>query len=192
MSSEAISSEENEVIVRRFLEEVVKEKNLNVVDELIATECITHIPAIEVYEISGRDGVKNFIGQFHTVFRNFALYIDNLVAKDNNHVVTLWRGEADHLGRFEADELEVPIEPTGAHVEMWVTSVFRISDREVAEAWITMLTRTSGDEMEDDWSVMSPEDWTEPLGPGDGLVPGEEYFRKRRKPIWCRPFERCC
>lgn len=192
MASEANSSEENGAVVQRVWNEIINEKNLNVVDEVIAPEFVLHAPAIEEHEINGRDGVRNLVAQFHTVFPNLHVNIEQQMVEDHDHVVSLWILEGDHTGRYEEEELETPIEPTGAHVKAWGTSVSRISEGMVAETWVTMASRTSGDGIEENWSVMSPEDWTERLGPDDGLVPGQEYLIKQRKPFWCRPFERCC
>jgi len=63
-----MSIESNKAIVRRYFEEVVDKSKLNVLDEIVATDCIIHRP--EASEpIRGLEAFK------HALERGFSEYI---------------------------------------------------------------------------------------------------------------------
>ena len=62
-----MSAEENKAIVRRVFEEVWNKGNLDIIDELVASDFVRHDPA-SPEEIRGREGIKPFIEMYQYAF----------------------------------------------------------------------------------------------------------------------------
>ena len=73
-----MSTEENKAIVRRVIDEMVNKGNLEVADEVLASDYIYHFPT---HEINGPEGLKEFISMMRTAFPDLHVTIEDLIAE---------------------------------------------------------------------------------------------------------------
>jgi hypothetical protein len=195
MSSESVSSGANMAITRRFWEQVVNQKDLNVVTDLIATDFTLSAPANPEDDVRGPDGVRNLVEQFHTMFPDFSVTIEDQVALRTDEVVTRWRARGTSTETVEVEPGEFT-EPTGAKVECFGTSSSRFSNGKIDVTWMAMVIHASGGTIEESWSAGEPPAFMDRVVPEEGeiLEAGEEYYKfKPGKPIGCRLcFCMCC
>jgi len=195
MSSEAVSSEANKAITRRFWEEVVNQKDLKVVNDIIAPDFTLYAPSIREGEIRGPDGVRNLVEQFHTMCPDLSFTIEDQVALGTDVVVSRWRGSGTSTEPVEVEPSKFT-EPTGAEIEWFGTSSSRLSNGKIERTWMAMVIRSSGRTIGEGWSAGELATFTDRVVPqeGESLVAGEEYYKyKADKPMVCRLcFCRCC
>lgn len=118
-------SAENEALVRRFFDEVCNARDLDVADEIIAADYVSHIPQSPPGE--GPEGVKATV----------AIYQDALeghwdvqeVHSAGDRVFTRWIGRGTHVGEING------LAPTGAKIAVEALSVHRVADGLIAEDW---------------------------------------------------------
>jgi hypothetical protein len=195
MSSESVSSEANKAITRRFWEQVVNQRDLNVVEDLIATDFALYAPAIREDEVRGPDGVRNLVQQFHTMLPDFSVTIEDQEALGTDEVVTRWRARGTSSETVEVEPGEFA-EPTGAEVECFGTSSSRLSNGKIERTWIAMVIRGSRGTVGAKWSAGELAAFTDRIiaQEGESLERGEEYYKiKPGKPLACRLcFCKCC
>jgi hypothetical protein len=182
-------------ITRRFWEQVVNQKDLHVVKDLIATDFTLYAPAIRADEVRGPDGVRNLVKQFHTMLPDFSVTIEYQEAPGPDEVVTRWRARGTSTETVEVEPGEFT-EPTGAEVECFGTSSSRLSNGKIEKTWMAMVIRASGGTTGAGWSAGELAAFMDRVVPqeGESLETGEEYYKIRaNKPVACRLcFCRCC
>ncbi|MFN0154941.1 MAG: ester cyclase [Gaiella sp.] len=117
----------NKDIVRRLVDGVWRDRNLAVVDELVAPGYVGHDPS-QPEPIRGRDGYKQNIGIYQAAYHDAAITIDHQLA-EGDYVVTRWTGRGTHTGEL------MGISPTGKEVTVSGITISRIEEGKVAEAW---------------------------------------------------------
>ena len=118
--------EENKAIVRRLLQEVVNQKNLTVVDEVFASNCVFHGSSGQ--EVSGADIMKQILTTFFDAFDNFHVNIEDMIG-EGDKVVVRFVEMGRHQGAFEG------IAPTGKEVMWTEMAIFRITRGRIVEGW---------------------------------------------------------
>ncbi|MFQ5674713.1 MAG: ester cyclase [bacterium] len=125
-----MSVEENKAIVRRFVEEVQSQHDLDIVGELMDTNMIDHY-----YDAQGLqqpknavEGFKKFFSGMLAAFPDIKAVIHKQVAEGDN-VVTHKTLHGTHKGEFRG------IPPTGKKVSVDVIDIFRIADGKMVEHW---------------------------------------------------------
>lgn len=119
-------SEENKALVRRSFEEVWNDKNLNVIDEIMAPDVVNHSEPPGLPE--GAEGSKAFIGMYLSAFPDTRMTIEDMIAT-GDMVVTRWVATGTHEGEL------MGIPPTGKHVTVTGISINRISGGRIVEGW---------------------------------------------------------
>ena len=119
-------SEANKTLFTRFIGEVLNDKNVNAVDELMAANYIDHNPAPGVP--SGTEGMKQLMSMFFSAFPDLHATIDVLVA-EGDLVVGLITNTGTHTGDF------MGIPATGKKVSFTETHIVRIADGKAVEHW---------------------------------------------------------
>jgi steroid delta-isomerase-like uncharacterized protein len=120
-----MSTEDNKAIVRRFIEEVIGQGNLTVVDELLAAGYTYHAPGMEVRD---PDGMKQVFMMLRTAFPDWYETTEDLIA-EGNKVVFRVTGRGTHKGDF------MGIPPTGKQVTMSGIDIVRIEGGKLVEHW---------------------------------------------------------
>jgi predicted ester cyclase len=121
-------SAENEQLARRYFDEVCNQRRLDVADEIIAADHVSHDnqspPAAP-----GPDGIKETVAIYQGTLDGHWEVHEVLSVGDR--VVTRWTGSGTH----NAELLGVP--PTGNDVSVEAISIMRIADGRIAETWTT-------------------------------------------------------
>jgi predicted ester cyclase len=119
-----MTSEQNKVIVRRAFEEPWK-GNLDVIDELIATQYIGHDPA-NPEPLRGPAGVKEFISTYRAAFPDARITVEQQLA-EGDLVATRWTGRGTHEGEL------MGISPTGKRVTVSGLTISRLEGDKIVE-----------------------------------------------------------
>lgn len=103
---------------RRFVEEVLNGRNLDVLPELLTDDFTEENPVPG--QGPGRDGLRDFLQQMFTAFPDLQWTVEQMVSDDDT-VMSLSTWQGTHLGAF----LGIP--PTGnrVSVEAWTRDVLR-------------------------------------------------------------------
>ena len=98
-------SELNKLRVRLFIEAVLNEGRLELVDELIAADYVGHIRGLEP-DVAGPAGVRQFVSSRRRAHPGLYVKIEDQIAEDDR-VVTRWRATVP------AREAQAPPAPSG-------------------------------------------------------------------------------
>jgi hypothetical protein len=82
-------SELNKLRVRLFIEAVLNEGQLDLIDELIAADYVGHLPCAEL-EVTGPAGVRQLVSNHRRAHPGLYVKIDDQIAEDDR-VVTRWQ-----------------------------------------------------------------------------------------------------
>lgn len=120
------SVEANERLARRVPEEIATKRNLELIDEVYATDAVEHLP---MGDARGRDEIRADFDRFLEAFPDFSATVEGSVTQGDTVAmrVTL-RGT--HEGPF------MGIEPTNRQFEVSNMVFTRIQDGKIVERWI--------------------------------------------------------
>jgi len=118
-----MSTEENKVLVRRFVEEFWNEGNMSTADELMAPDAQIHMPTGEVVDV---DGLKGFASTFRGSFPDWHSTFEELIAEEDR-VAERWTGRGTHRGELQG------IPPTGKRVKVPGSVFYRIVGGKIVE-----------------------------------------------------------
>ena len=88
-------SVENKAIVKRIVQEIWNERNLELADELIAPDYADNVSGDGVPV--GPEGYKDTVDGVRLSFPDFEITIDDMIA-ENDKVVLVWTFRGTHLG----------------------------------------------------------------------------------------------
>ena len=98
-------SELNKLRIRLFIEAILNEGRLDLIDELIAADYVGHIPCAEP-EVTGPAGVRQLVSSHRRAHPGLYVKIEDQIAEDDR-VVTRWHAT------IPAREAQAPIAPAG-------------------------------------------------------------------------------
>jgi SnoaL-like polyketide cyclase len=98
-------SELNKLRVRLFIEAVLNEGRLELINELIAADFVGHLPGAEP-DVTGPAGVRQFVSSRRRAHPGLYVKIEDQIAEDDR-VVTCWRATVP------AREAPAPLAPAG-------------------------------------------------------------------------------
>ncbi len=116
----------NKALVQRFFEELCNDRRLELADALMTADHIYHDPQIP--NVVGPQAMAEAI----TVYQhglNGHWHIEELVAAEDDRVVTRWTGTGTH----DAELMGIPA--TGQPVRVAAISLHRIANGKLAEHW---------------------------------------------------------
>ncbi len=117
----------NKEIIRRLVDGVWRDRNLALIDDLIAQDYVGHDPT-QPAPIRGRDGFRQFVDMYLSAFHDAVVTIDDQIA-EGDQVVTRWTGRGTHTGEL------MGIAPTGKEVTVSGMTISRIENGKIAEEW---------------------------------------------------------
>ncbi len=122
-------AERNKAVVRRFIEEVQNNKNMDLFDELNAEDFVnlSAPPGMP----SDREGGKMFLGGFLAAFPDSQVTVDDMIA-EGDRVATKKTFRGTHTGDF------MGIPPTGNRVTLQYVDILRLRDGQIIEHWLSM------------------------------------------------------
>jgi steroid delta-isomerase-like uncharacterized protein len=118
-------TEENKARIRRVIEEVYNRGDLDVVDEMAASDLVIHAAS---RDIRGRDGAKQYVAALRTGFPDLRFTVEDQVA-EGDMVVTRWAARGTHRGEFQG------VPATGREIRLAGTDIDRITGGKVVECW---------------------------------------------------------
>jgi steroid delta-isomerase-like uncharacterized protein len=121
-------SERNKAQVRRVIEEIYNRGDLDLVDEVAASDLVIRIGAEEV---RGHNEIKRYVAGLRTGFPDLTLTIEDQIA-EGDMVVTRWTARGTHGGEFHG------IPATGRTVRVTGTDIDRIVDGKTVDCWVHM------------------------------------------------------
>ena len=121
-----MSENQNKALVERFYEQVWRNGNLDVADELFADDYVRH--DFRPGNPAGPEGQKEIARAFRVAFPDLSFEIDFVLA-DGDFVAGRWTASGTHLGPWAG------VEPTGKPMRFSAINVFRFSDGKVVELW---------------------------------------------------------
>lgn len=121
-----MSAEDNKAVVQRMGEEAFNKGNLEVLDELVASDVVDHDPAPG--QASGREGIKQFASTLRTAFPDLQIAPENMVA-EGDYVAFNYTIEGTHQGEF------MGVAPTGNRVSARAMEMVRIVDGQMVDRW---------------------------------------------------------
>lgn len=119
-------TEQNKAIIQRCTEEVWFKGNLDVIDELVASNYLARNAAPG--QPPGRQGLKQAVAMFRDAFPDLQGTIEDIVA-EGDRVVTRWTARGTHRGEF------MSIAPTNKQMSMTGISITRLADGKIVEDW---------------------------------------------------------
>ncbi len=120
-----MSTEQNKMLARHLFEEVWNQKNLAVLDELVAPNFVFHNSVQTLY---GPDGYKQFATIYHTAFPEARFTVEDVIAEGDT-VALRWSARATHQGEL------LGIAPTGKEVTVTGITITLISNGKSVESW---------------------------------------------------------
>ena len=123
-----MSAKENKTIFRRLQEEVLGQGNLELVDELLAPDYVSHAPG-DSEQTRGAEDIKHIVRTYRAAFPDLTYTVEEQVA-EGDMVVTRWTAHGTHQGEF------MGIAPSGNSIEVSGMSMDRISGGKIAEDWV--------------------------------------------------------
>ena len=130
-----MSTESNKAIVRRYVQEVVNEGKIELIDSIFAKELAFHLPNFKG-PLRGREIFRQLIGQTRIVFPDMHMEIEDILAEGDKvftrgtfcgtyHGTPLWHQSANKIA-----EGIMPI------VLIAGMTLFRIEAGKISEVWV--------------------------------------------------------
>ena len=120
-----MSTEQNNAIKLQAYQ-AVNQKNLDALDEVIASDVINH--SARPGQAPGLEGVKQLFSSLHAAFPDFHIDVEDMIA-EGDKVVARVTGSGTHQGEF------MGIAPTGNRVEFSAIDIARIAGGKIVEHW---------------------------------------------------------
>lgn len=117
----------NEALVTRYVQEVVNEGKLDVIDEIYAEDYLNHT-TMSVGTVAGRGAVAETVEQWRSAFPDLAVRIDDVIS-DADRVATRITVTGTHEGDWRG------LAATGQSIEIRIISIFRIENGLIQERW---------------------------------------------------------
>lgn len=113
-------------IIRRMIDTAFNQGNYPVLEELLASDSISHIPAWGMP--SNRLGLKQLIAGFRLAFPDLHCTVEDEIY-EGNKIAAHWTMRGTHLGLFFGNQ------PTGRPVMVQGIIFARVENEQIAENW---------------------------------------------------------
>jgi steroid delta-isomerase-like uncharacterized protein len=118
-----VGTEENKAAVRRFYDEVINGRNLDVIDELQTPDGMDH-----TFGSQGVDASKQFFAMLHSAFPDLHVEVHDLIAEGD-----LVAARVTYTGTQQGQFVGIP--PTGRHATTAGIDFFRLRDGKQSDHW---------------------------------------------------------
>lgn len=125
-------SGQNKAVVQRFYEELWNRRNVDVADEIFASNCVTHqLHSGDEVSVAPRnpDSVKHHVADWLAGFPDLRFTVEQMIAEDHL-VVSQSVMHGTHTGNW------MGIPATGKAVSIRMMVIHRIADRKIVEDWV--------------------------------------------------------
>ena len=118
-------SQANEETMRRFVDEVINNKCLAVIDDIIHPDYVYRTPGQQLY---GRQALREFFTAYHVALPDLHVKIDDLICTDNKAVL-LFTLSGTHKNEF------MGIPATGKQVNISGMTCSHFDNGQIIEEW---------------------------------------------------------
>lgn len=118
-------SDQNKLLIRRAVEEILNQQKFDVLPEYVASDFVIHSPHEDIH---GREGATQLYSMLYQAFPDLHFTIEDQLA-DGDRVVTRWTATGTHKGEFQG------IPATNKPVRMTGTDIDRFANGKVVECW---------------------------------------------------------
>lgn len=118
--------ERNKALVRRFVDQLVNERNPAAADDFLAADFVDHNASPD--QPPGPEGVKRVSERVFSVLADLRVEMDLMIAEADK-VAVRHRAQARHVGNF------MGIPATGKLLTWTTISIYRIDNGRIAERW---------------------------------------------------------
>jgi steroid delta-isomerase-like uncharacterized protein len=115
----------NKKLDRRYIDDVLNGRKLDVIDEICADKYVSHIPGMPDMD---REGDKQLVGSMHAAFPDLRFEVGAQIAEGDRVLHTLI-GRGTHRAEF----MNIPA--TGKTIEVTGMNINRIANGKIAESW---------------------------------------------------------
>jgi steroid delta-isomerase-like uncharacterized protein len=119
-----MSTETNKAIVRRYIEQVVDQGEVNLVEEFLAEGIELHGTGLE----PGTEAMEQWVAAMNTAFPDREVTIDDVIA-GGDRVVVRTTLTGTHQGEIQG------IPATGKSIILPSISIFRLANGKIVEGW---------------------------------------------------------
>src|SRR5205814_8500325 len=127
-----MNEERNKTVVKRFIEQMWNQRQLELADELFAYDCVTH-QLRGMADSSGTPrtpaSVKAEAAAWLAAFADLKFDVDQMFAA-NDHVISRCTMHGTYTGAW------MGLAPTGKKVSVPMITIHRIRDGKIAEDWV--------------------------------------------------------
>lgn len=123
-----MTEETNKTVVRRWFDELFSRGNLDVLEEIIDPDYILHDPGFP-QGIHGIQGFREFITRLRTAFPDLHSTLEDIIAAEDDKVVTRDRWGGTNRGRF------LGFDATNKQVTAIGIDIFRLANGKIVEQW---------------------------------------------------------
>jgi steroid delta-isomerase-like uncharacterized protein len=120
-----VSADQRKALVRRYYQDVLTARRLDVLEALVAPQFVGHDP---IGARMDRSGYIDSVRMWHDGFGRIVVRVDDQVA-EGNRVTTRWSATGTHTGRFAG------IPATGREVTMSGIDIHRVQSGRLVELW---------------------------------------------------------
>ena len=126
-----MNEEKNKAVVKRFVEQMWNQRQLELADELFAPDCVTHQLRGVVNSGAPRppESVKSEAAVWLAAFPDLRFEIEQMFAADD-YITTRLTMRGTHTGAW------MELAPTGKKISVPMITIHRISDGKIAEDWV--------------------------------------------------------
>ena len=121
-----MSAEENKDLARRSWEELVSQRNLDLIEEFYPPNLVWHEPD---QDIRGYEQARQFVSTFLEAFPDINITVEDVIA-EGDQAVTRYTIRGTHRG--ETEEFGPP---TGRQMELEGITIHRIEGGKIVEEW---------------------------------------------------------
>ncbi len=119
-------SAENKALVRRYVDEVLNNRNLDLIDELFASGFVDHDASMP--DATGPAGVKRLAAMVHASFSDLHFTVEDMIA-EGDKVVYRYAVRGTHQRDF------MGIAATGRQFAVTGIHIYRVLDGKLQEEW---------------------------------------------------------
>lgn len=127
-----MSAEQNKALVRRFIEELWNNRNLDIADEIFAADCVTYqlrSGAELVAAPRSPEVVKKHVTEWLVGFPDLRFTIEQMII-EADQVVARTVMQGTHTGVW------LGVAPTDKQVNIRMITIHRIANGKIAEDWV--------------------------------------------------------
>jgi steroid delta-isomerase-like uncharacterized protein len=122
-------SEESKRLFQRYFDEVTNQGNLDLADEMFATDYAHHDPANPDHAIGGVQDVKFHLMALRNAFPDLNFQVDDMIA-EGDRILVRWTATLTHTG----DYFGIP--PSGKTATITGMNAWRVAGGKAVEGWV--------------------------------------------------------